>query len=200
MRDRDTTLLRGWCFACVHRSLDSAHRRSRGLWTSKDDAVASSRPRGQCKHACTAAWAVRLLPPRRVAGNRLCCSCCIYVAQVLLAVAAGAWLLTPEWVSASLQAGHWLPEAPFQAQARRPWLCTTVLHCCLPPPIPIPPKMRCMHCNACERCHKHKLYRQVMSGILADPHQASSLGAGHTPAHALMLCTQLRALAMTIEP
>ncbi|KAK9845443.1 hypothetical protein WJX81_006533 [Elliptochloris bilobata] len=36
--------------------------------------------------------------------------------KVLLAVAAGAWLLAPEWVAASLEAGHWLPEAPFLAQ------------------------------------------------------------------------------------
>ena len=53
------------------------------------------------------------------------------VAQVLLAVAAGAWLLTPEWVDASLQAGHWLPEAPFQAQVRT-LLCVAVLFCMLP--------------------------------------------------------------------
>ncbi len=39
---------------------------------------------------------------------------------MLLAVAAGAWLLAPEWVCASLEAGHWLPEAPFVAQARSP--------------------------------------------------------------------------------
>ena len=45
------------------------------------------------------------------------------VVQVLLAVAAGAWLLTPEWVDASLQAGHWLPEAPFQAQVRTAITC-----------------------------------------------------------------------------
>ena len=43
----------------------------------------------------------------------------LQTAQVLLAVAAGAWLMTPEWVAASLQAGHWLPEAPYQAQARK---------------------------------------------------------------------------------
>jgi hypothetical protein len=36
--------------------------------------------------------------------------------QVLLAVANGAWLLTPEWVTASLEAGHWLPEPPFEAK------------------------------------------------------------------------------------
>lgn len=39
-------------------------------------------------------------------------------AQVLLAIANGAWLLRPEWVSASLEAGQWLPEAPFEAQVR----------------------------------------------------------------------------------
>ena len=36
--------------------------------------------------------------------------------QVLLAIANGAWLLTPEWVTASLHAGAWLPEGPFQSQ------------------------------------------------------------------------------------
>ena len=36
--------------------------------------------------------------------------------QVLLAIASGAWLLDPSWVQASLQAGAWLPEAPFAAQ------------------------------------------------------------------------------------
>jgi len=33
--------------------------------------------------------------------------------QVLLAVAQGAFILTPEWVTASLEAGRWLPEAKF---------------------------------------------------------------------------------------
>ena len=33
--------------------------------------------------------------------------------QVLLAVAQGAFIMTPEWVTASLEAGHWLPEDGF---------------------------------------------------------------------------------------
>ncbi len=33
--------------------------------------------------------------------------------QVLLAIAQGAFILTPEWVTASLEAGRWLPEAKF---------------------------------------------------------------------------------------
>jgi hypothetical protein len=33
--------------------------------------------------------------------------------QVLLAVAHGAFILTPEWVTASLEAGRWLPEKAF---------------------------------------------------------------------------------------
>ena len=36
--------------------------------------------------------------------------------QVLLAIAAGAMLVTPEWLTASVEAGEWLPEEPFLAQ------------------------------------------------------------------------------------
>ena len=45
--------------------------------------------------------------------------------QVLLAVANGAWLLSPEWVTASLEAGQWLPEQPFEAQVRISNVCNT---------------------------------------------------------------------------
>ena len=38
------------------------------------------------------------------------------LAQVLLAIAAGALLVTPEWLTASVEAGEWLPEEPFLAQ------------------------------------------------------------------------------------
>lgn len=38
------------------------------------------------------------------------------VVQVLLAIAAGAVLVTPEWLTASVEAGEWLPEEPFLAQ------------------------------------------------------------------------------------
>lgn len=34
----------------------------------------------------------------------------------MLAVAQGAWLLSPGWVTASLEAGRWLPESQFPAQ------------------------------------------------------------------------------------
>ncbi len=44
--------------------------------------------------------------------------------KVLLAIAAGAFLLQPEWLAASLQAGAWLPEQPFWAK---------VLQCQCPP-------------------------------------------------------------------
>ena len=47
-------------------------------------------------------------------------SLCCLVSQVLLAVANGAWLLTPEWVTASLEAGQWLPEPPFEAKVADP--------------------------------------------------------------------------------
>ena len=36
--------------------------------------------------------------------------------QVLLAVAQGAFILSPEWVTASLEAGRWLPEAAFASK------------------------------------------------------------------------------------
>ena len=36
--------------------------------------------------------------------------------QVLLAITAGALLVTPEWLTASLEAGEWLPEEPFLAK------------------------------------------------------------------------------------
>lgn len=38
--------------------------------------------------------------------------------QVLLAIASGAWLLDPSYVQASLQAGAWLPEAPYAAKVQ----------------------------------------------------------------------------------
>ncbi|KAK9811968.1 hypothetical protein WJX73_004071 [Symbiochloris irregularis] len=38
--------------------------------------------------------------------------------KVLLAIANGAWLLTPEWVTASVDAGMWLPETPYESQSR----------------------------------------------------------------------------------
>lgn len=38
--------------------------------------------------------------------------------QVLLAIAAGAVLVTPEWLTASLEAGEWLPEEPFLSKVR----------------------------------------------------------------------------------
>ncbi len=36
--------------------------------------------------------------------------------KVLLGIAAGAHLLQPAWVTDSLAAGRWLPEAPYRAQ------------------------------------------------------------------------------------
>ncbi len=38
------------------------------------------------------------------------------MSQVLLAIAAGAWLLTPDWIAASMAAGMWLDEHSFQAE------------------------------------------------------------------------------------
>ena len=36
------------------------------------------------------------------------------MSQVLLAIAAGAWLLTPDWIAASAVAGMWLDEDKFR--------------------------------------------------------------------------------------
>lgn len=36
--------------------------------------------------------------------------------QVMLAVTNGAHILSPEWLSASREAGHWLPEADFAVE------------------------------------------------------------------------------------
>ncbi len=38
--------------------------------------------------------------------------------QLLLAVANGAHILSPEWLTASREAGRWLPEADFIADVR----------------------------------------------------------------------------------
>lgn len=38
--------------------------------------------------------------------------------KLLLAVANGALLMSPEWVTASIEAGHWLPEGPYLADVR----------------------------------------------------------------------------------
>lgn len=48
--------------------------------------------------------------------------------QVLLAIAAGAMLVTPDWLTASLEAGEWLPEAPFLAQVLHA-SCITLVTC-----------------------------------------------------------------------
>ncbi len=41
--------------------------------------------------------------------------------KLMLAVANGAWLLSPQWVTASLEAGHWLPESQFSAKVGSRW-------------------------------------------------------------------------------
>ena len=38
--------------------------------------------------------------------------------QVLLAIACGAFLMTPEWITASLAAGVWLPEHSYLSNVR----------------------------------------------------------------------------------
>lgn len=62
--------------------------------------------------------------------------------QVLMAITNGAWLLTPAWLTASLEAGCWLPESPFVSQASKPFVpcvpyfCKWILRgfrACLPP-------------------------------------------------------------------
>ena len=49
--------------------------------------------------------------------------------QVLLGIAAGAWLLTPKWLTASADAGQWLDEQKFEAEVPFPSLmcCNTVV-------------------------------------------------------------------------
>ena len=42
--------------------------------------------------------------------------------QVLLGIAAGAWLLTPQWLAASAAAGRWLDEHGFEAEVPIPAL------------------------------------------------------------------------------
>lgn len=48
--------------------------------------------------------------------------------QLLLAVASGAHLMTPAWVTASLEAGHWLSEQPFLSKVS----LLALLHITLP--------------------------------------------------------------------
>ena len=38
------------------------------------------------------------------------------MSQVLLAIAAGAWLLMPDWIAASAAAGIWLDEHEFKSE------------------------------------------------------------------------------------
>lgn len=38
--------------------------------------------------------------------------------KTMLGVANGAWMMTPEWVTASLEAGYWLPEEQYVANVR----------------------------------------------------------------------------------
>lgn len=38
--------------------------------------------------------------------------------KLMLAVANGSWLVSPDWVTASLEAGRWLPESQFPAPVR----------------------------------------------------------------------------------
>ena len=40
--------------------------------------------------------------------------------QVLGAIASGAWLLDPDWIVASLAAGRWLNENPYELAAKYP--------------------------------------------------------------------------------
>jgi microcephalin len=38
--------------------------------------------------------------------------------KAMLAVANGAYIISPEWISASLEAGKWLPESDYRAKVR----------------------------------------------------------------------------------
>lgn len=63
--------------------------------------------------------------------------------QVLLAVASGAYLMTPAWVTASLEAGRWLPEQQF----------LSTVH-------PLPPTQ--------PRCHTLIRSKEIIFGSLED--------------------------------
>jgi hypothetical protein len=40
--------------------------------------------------------------------------------KVMLGIARGLWVVSPDWVYQSLEAGHWLPEGPFECGAAFP--------------------------------------------------------------------------------
>ena len=62
--------------------------------------------------------------------------------KVLLAIAAGAFLLQPEWLAASLQAGAWLPEQPFWAKVLKGlWPPSPISSCRLPAWLPKVPRV-----------------------------------------------------------
>lgn len=43
---------------------------------------------------------------------------CVLSEQVYMAIARGAWILSPRWMAASLEAGQWQPEEDFPAEVR----------------------------------------------------------------------------------
>ena len=67
--------------------------------------------------------------------------------KLMLAVANGAWLVSPQWVTASLEAGRWLPESQFPAKVKAKGAAQGS-HCAQAPPLlrpaaspacPVPP-------------------------------------------------------------
>jgi len=69
--------------------------------------------------------------------------------KVLLAIANGAHMVTPQWITASLAAGHWLPEADFRASVRFEAVASAVRNAMAagaPRPRPLAHRLVCVHC------------------------------------------------------
>ena len=74
---------------------------------------------------------LRLCPEGREEGavTHLVCGDERRTLKLMLAVANGAWLLSPQWVTASLEAGRWLPESRFPAKVRQWWAAACCCRC-----------------------------------------------------------------------
>jgi hypothetical protein len=73
-----------------------------------------------CASACRRLRGMRLCPDGKEDGQitHLVVGQERRTLKVMLAIANGAWLVSPEWITASLEAGRWLPESQFSAKVR----------------------------------------------------------------------------------
>jgi len=73
-----------------------------------------------CASACRRLRGMRLCPDGKEDGQitHLVVGQERRTLKVMLAIANGAWLISPEWITASLEAGRWLPESQFPAEVR----------------------------------------------------------------------------------